>query len=105
LTVERSGSASGPTVAVLPATRVSPVVRTRTEDLTGSSAVGVTGVLFDEEIDIHLGFDRQTARLEIVGGDVRIAPRPAGKPAPGSLGASDTETSTLTAGSLVNFVA
>jgi hypothetical protein len=105
LTVERAGSASGAAVAVLPATRVPSVVRARTVATTGSSAVGASGVLLDEEIDIQLGFDRQTARLEIVGGDVRIAPRPAGQPAPGSLGAPDTGTRTLTAGSLVNVVA
>jgi hypothetical protein len=105
LTIERAGSASGPTVAVLPATRVPSVVRARTVATTGSSAVGTTEVLVDEEIDIQLGFDRQSARLEIVGGDVRIAPRPAGQPAPGSLGAPATGARTPTAGSLVNFVA
>src|SRR5688500_2181069 len=105
LTIERAGSASGPTVAVLPATRVPSVVRARTVATTGSAAVGATEVLIDEEIDIQLGFDRQTARLEIVGGDVRIAPRPVGQPAPNSLGATATGTHTLTAGSIVNFVA
>jgi hypothetical protein len=105
LTVERAGRPSVPTVAVLPTTRLPSVVRTHTESATGSSAVGATGVVFDEEIDIQLGFDRQTARLEIVGGDVRIAPRPAGQPAPGSLSASHTGAHAPTAGSLVNVVA
>jgi len=38
-------------------------------------------LVFDEAIDIHLGVDRQTGHLAIVGGDVRVEPRPSDHPA------------------------
>jgi hypothetical protein len=72
-------------------------------------------VVFDEAIDIHLGIDRQTGHLAIVGGDVRIEPRLAdrptprlrqGDPTPGKLAPPPTgSTGPPSVGSLVNVVA
>ena len=103
MSFERAVGGGAQNVTALPAVRPSTAVRrARTEETTGSSATSHDGVVFDEAIDVQLGFDRQSGHLAIVGGDVRIEHRLASHPAPGSLGAPD---SGLPTGTLVNFVA
>jgi hypothetical protein len=103
LRFERAVVGGARDVTALPAIRPTTAARrARTEETAGSSAASDSGIVFDEAIDIQLGFDRQSGRLAIVGGDVRIEPRLASEPAPGSLGAPETGRPI---GTLVNFVA
>jgi hypothetical protein len=67
----------------LPAVRPPPVGRVRPQAAPGSGGANGPPV-FDEAIDIHLGIDRQTGHLAIVGGDVRFEARPSDRPLPGS---------------------
>ena len=94
-------------VTALPALRpTASIRRAGIEDASSSSAASGDAVIFDEAIDIQLGLDRQTGRLAIVGGEVRVEPRLASQPAPGSLGAPDRAgRGPRLIGSLVNFVA
>ena len=107
MSFERAVGGGAPNVTAPPAIRPPTAVRrARVDETTSSSAVSDTGVLFDEAIDIQLGFDRQSGYLAIVGGDVRVEPRLASTPAPGSLGAPDPRRpDPRSTGSLVNFVA
>ena len=104
---ERAVGGGAPNVTAPPAIRPPTAIRrARIEEATSSSSASDSGVVFDEAIDIHLGFDRQTGHLAIVGGDVRIEPRLASQPAPGSLGVPEPGRPDLgSIGSLVNFVA
>jgi hypothetical protein len=81
-------------VTALPS--ISPAATIRRARVDEPSPAGTSGgeVVWDEAIDIHLGFDRATGHLAIVGGDVRIEPRLASS-------ASGDES----IGSLVNTVA
>ena len=104
---DRAVAGGAQNVTALPALRsVGPVRRARIEETMGSSAASADGALFDEAIDIQLGFDRQSGYLAIVDGDVRVEPRMAGQPAPGTLGAPDPAGPVpRSIGTLVNFVA
>ena len=101
--IDRTGGARA--ASPLPAARAPQATRrVRPEATPGPGPAG--GTVFDEAIDIHLGFDRQSGHLAIVGGDVRIEARLASQPAPGSLGAPNaTGPDPRSIGSLVNFVA
>jgi hypothetical protein len=66
--VSGAGRAATPPPAVRP-----PVGRTR--PVAAPDAAAAATPRFDEAIDIHLGIDRQTGHLAIVGGDVRFEPR------------------------------
>ena len=92
----------------LPAARAPQAARrVRTEAAAGIAPSG-DQPLFDEAIDIHLGVDRQTGHLAIVGGDVRFEPRPADRPAARPRTADPTDRppgATPSPGSHVNVVA
>jgi hypothetical protein len=107
LSFERAVAGGAQNVTALPTVRPTTAVRqARIDETTGSSAASDGGVVFDEAIDIQLGFDRQSGHLAIVGGDVRIEPRLASQPAPGSLGAPEPgHPNPQSIGSIVNFVA
>ena len=73
-------------VTALPS--VSPAATIRRARVDEPSPAETSGgeVVWDEAIDIHLGFDRTTGHLAIVGGDVRIEARLASSAGDESIG-------------------
>jgi hypothetical protein len=62
-------------VAGLPALRGIVAPTTVTAPTAAAASDGYESTVVDEVVEIRLGFDRQTGRLEIAGGDVRHEPR------------------------------